>query len=222
MKVIWFKQALKDVPDSLDWLHASEREVCATFKFSKRKNDWLLGRWTAKNVVKFYLKDDLSKLDLDEIQVISAEDGAPEVYSNAKKLPVCISISHSNCFGFCAASDPGYTLGCDLEKVEDRSPLFVEDYFTQKEKNQVSKLETLHQSLGINLIWSAKESALKALRSGLRIDTRKVEVEFSAQREELTWSRLHVNALDQGFVFHGFWKVDSEFVYTIVSEKSRY
>ena len=67
-------------------------------------------------------------------------------------------------------------LGCDLEIVEPRSDAFVADYFTAEEQEVVRQACPADRFALIALIWSAKESALKALQSGLRIDTRSLSV----------------------------------------------
>jgi 4'-phosphopantetheinyl transferase len=67
-------------------------------------------------------------------------------------------------------------LGCDLELIEPRELNFVHDFFTPGELAAVQALppgpdrDTL-----ITVIWSAKEAALKALREGLRLDTRQID-----------------------------------------------
>ena len=64
-----------------------------------------------------------------------------------------------------------------------------------------------------NLIWSAKESALKVLRTGLRQDTRSVEVEVES-RDEAGWQPLSVRA--GAARFPGWWIRYGEFVLTCV------
>lgn len=73
----------------------------------------------------------------------------------------------------------GGTLGVDLEAVEPRSRGFVADYLTAYEQAYVSGQGDPGSEgwdAAANLLWSAKESALKVLRVGLRADTRSVEV----------------------------------------------
>ncbi len=65
--------------------------------------------------------------------------------------------------------------------------------------NSTTKLtnETARSSLAANLIWPAKESALKVLRTGLRADTRTVEVVLAEPSGISTgagqWQRLSVD-----------------------------
>jgi 4'-phosphopantetheinyl transferase len=65
-----------------------------------------------------------------------------------------------------------------------------------------------------NLIWSAKESALKVLGTGLRRDTRSVEVIVAELNPpQHTWSPLEVRT-DEGAVFPGWWRDSGAFLLT--------
>lgn len=203
--------------ESLNWLHTSELNVLSGFKFPKKRNDWVLGRWTAKNTVLHFLKKSHPHLIMSGIEIVSAEDGAPEVFYNSEPLPAFISLSHSHGSAFCVVSDPGTQLGCDLEKIEPRSDLFVRDYFTRNEQDLISVNDKASHTLWANLIWSAKESALKALRLGLSIDTRSVEVDFTPSEEFDDWKKFKVTSSGHGMIFHGYWRCTSEFVMTVVS-----
>jgi phosphopantetheinyl transferase len=75
----------------------------------------------------------------------------------------------------CAVAPPSAEVGCDLETVEPRSPAFLADYFTDAEPNLVARTPAAMRDRVLTLLWSAKESALKALGSGLRLDTRSVD-----------------------------------------------
>ena len=81
-------------------------------------------------------------------------------------------------------------LGADLEVIEPRADSFVEDYFTPGEQQRVPSLPLSQQAWAVTLIWSAKEAALKALGKGLRLDTRSVEVGWSADNpaDALGWN----------------------------------
>lgn len=45
-------QKLADLPTDESWLAAGERVRAAGFRFAKRRNDWILGRWTAKRALR--------------------------------------------------------------------------------------------------------------------------------------------------------------------------
>ena len=107
----------------------------------------------------------------------------------------------------------GRGLGCDLELVEPRSELFVHDYMTETETAFVSAEPAgPARDLAANLIWSTKESALKVLRTGLRRDTRSVEVTLGSGLID-GWRELTV-ATDTERVFPGWWQRFGDFVLT--------
>jgi 4'-phosphopantetheinyl transferase len=112
-------------------------------------------------------------------------------------------------------------VGCDLEIVEPRSAGFVSDFLTAAEQDYVDSRPGEDREAAANLIWSAKESALKVLRTGLRRDTRSVEVTVAPPRdhdsEASGWARLEVRSAEGG-LFPGWWRRDGVFLVTVASE----
>ncbi|NNF35452.1 MAG: 4'-phosphopantetheinyl transferase superfamily protein [Saprospiraceae bacterium] len=219
MEVLWVTQSLLQVPADLNWLHSSEKEVLSKFRFEKRRNDWLLGRWTAKQCVKAWLKNIDSGVSLEQMAIVAADDGAPEVIINGHPLNCMISLSHSHQTGLCAISSSTYKIGCDLEKIESRSPQLILDYFTEKEQAIVRQYDQEHTDFLANLIWSAKESVLKALRLGLRLDTRKVEINCTLHEGKGSWHKLEISNSDFDHRFFGCWQRTDEYVMTMVSDQ---
>jgi len=207
----------KDVPGHLDWLHLSEKEVLSNFKFEKRKNDWLLGRWTAKNLLK---QSYFSGLRLDEIEIRAGENKAPFVFVNKLIQDQTITISHSNSLSFCAAAKYPLSIGCDLEKIEKRSDFFIRDYYTDFEKIGASNYSThgLDECSYYSLCWSAKEALMKAIRTGLSTHPKKIEVK-SLQKPKASWAKIQLNLLPQNEPYFGLWKIKENFVFVIVSDK---
>ena len=120
----------------------------------------------------------------------------------AQRLPLSLSISHSHGMAFCAivretdehddlrnpiddsrrtdgagagAQRAGqFTVGADIETIEQRAASFVADFFTLAEQERINSAPAHLRDTLATAIWSAKEAVLKALREGLRIDTRRV------------------------------------------------
>jgi 4'-phosphopantetheinyl transferase len=126
-----------------------------------------------------------------------------------------VSLSHRAGRAACAVAPAGALLGCDLEWVEPRSEGFIRDFFNPTEMDLVLGAAPEDRPLLANLVWSAKESALKALRTGLREDTRSVEVRLAARDEP--WSRLEVHRTASGETFHGWWSLDGGWVLTLAA-----
>ena len=107
----------------------------------------------------------------------------------------------------------------DLEAVEPRSKRFVEDFFTARERAWVERTPYPLHDRHVALTWSAKESALKLLRVGLRRDTRRVEVDIEdPESAEEGWHRLSVTVAPESRSLTGRWRQDEEVVLTVVSE----
>ena len=183
-----------DRPGTLDWLAAGERE------------DFLLGRWAAKRL----LSSALGCAPGSAMEIRAASSGRPEAFLDGQPLRLSLSISHREGLALAAIDEAGRPLGADLEAVEPRSDAFVRDYFTRKEIAAVAAGE---RNLLANLIWSAKESALKALGVGLTLDTRAVEVELAPG----TGSGWRAFQLHGAAEWGGWWRSDGAHILTLVS-----
>jgi 4'-phosphopantetheinyl transferase len=217
----WLEQNASDVPREDGWLSASERARMDELHVSKRRADWRLGRWTAKRAVAAYLNLQGDPEALAEVELRPAPSGAPQVFLHGDPAPGVLSLSHSSGTGFCVVGPQHAEVGCDLERVEPRCPAFLADYFTGEERQLVTRTPAARRDQMLTLLWSAKESALKALHCGLRLDTRSFNVSpaggLLASGEE--WRRVSV-VQTGGRCFNGWWRQSRDFVYTIVAERS--
>jgi 4'-phosphopantetheinyl transferase len=214
----WLAQRLADVPRHNAWLRDSELKVLETKKVEKRWLDWRLGRWTAKRTLLKCLRERVPILDYGDIEVRAAEDGAPEVFIYDEAAPINISLSHSHGVGFCVIGGDQAGIGCDTEHVEPRSTAFIADYFTDIEMEKVSLSPAEEQPLVSTLIWSAKESVLKAVREGLRRDTRSVVVNVTKPRAPGEWTHFPARCQETRRRFDGWWRSADGQVYTVVRE----
>lgn len=176
ISVYWFEQQASFVPADQGWLSASEQAHFASFRFPKRRSDWRLGRWTVKCAVAACLKLSFDHEALTRIEIRASHSGAPEVFLSGVPAPLSISLTHRAGIAACAIGPSRTTLGCDLEIVEPRSDAFLADYFTAAEQQLMAQASVADRDRATNLLWSAKESALKAIGMGLRLDARAVVV----------------------------------------------
>lgn len=212
--VVWTVQTLADVPDDDEWLTRAEREQLARFRMPKRWADWRLGRWTVKRAIRAspWVAPDA------RVWIVAAPDGAPEAYDGAWRAPCSISISHSAGRAVAGVAPAGTRIGCDVEREEARDAGLVEDFFTARERARVAETPAAELGLAVTRIWSAKESALKLLREGLRLDTRDVEV-CTPRRPARGdgWHPLAVAYRAENALFRGWWRAEDGFVITIVT-----
>ncbi len=177
-------------------LASEERERYATFRAPKRRRDWLLGRWTAKQLARQYLDARGAQRHADEILVRADGDGSPYLSLDGARLPVSLSISHSGAYSFCALTDqPGAAAGADVEMIEPRPLSLAEQFFAAQELAALLARPQAERDLLITLVWSAKEAFLKCIKEGLRVDTRAVTVALPEQTAAAeVWRPLAVTA----------------------------
>ena len=217
MGVYWLEQTEADVPKQNDWLSARELIFLDRLRFAPRRADWRLGRWTAKQTVAACSKLDSSSPALAQIEIIPAPSGAPEVFLDNKLSVVTISLSHRNHRAICALGRGAFALGCDLELIEPRTDAFLSDYFAAEEQALVAGQPATDRPQLLALLWSAKESALKALRCGLRLDTLSVIVGLVDWSSDVNgWRPLKVRYTG-GQTFCGWWQVADNMVQTVVA-----
>lgn len=204
-------------------LSSAEYAVFAGLSNTKRQQDWLLGRWTAKNLVqRVIMHGGGPPLPLTAITVHNDDTGAPVVTAPGY-VDLSLSISHSHGRALCAVVEArGWPLGADLELIETRSPHFFADFFNAEERLLVDRIGHERRDMLVTAIWSAKEAVLKALHLGLRVDTRAVMCLIDAEKyAESAWIPFEVD-IDRRQLgrdvpsLSGWWRTDDGFVLTLV------
>ncbi len=248
----WLARGEHEVPADVEtwgsWLSPPEAAYARSLRFTKRRTEFLLRRWTAKHAVVTALGlppnggPDESSVEepaealmplrhgptgLWRVAVLNRPTGAPYVLVDGAPAGVEVSVTDRAGWAVCLVGSDLDAVGVDLELVEPRSEGFVSDFLTGPEAAVVRGLAPGDErDAAANLLWSAKESALKVLRTGLRADTRTVEVTFdpddlvAASRTSAApggpagWHRLAVRHTVTGQVFPGWWRRDGAFVLT--------
>jgi 4'-phosphopantetheinyl transferase len=208
---------MADAPQDDDWLSPREGAWVARMRFPKRRSEFRLGRWTAKKAVALYLGREASAGALRSIEIDRAPDGAPAPLVDGRPADAYVTMTDRADQAVCLVGPSGTALGCDLELVEPRSDAFVSDFLTPSEQRLVAAAGggDAHDLLA-NLVWCGKESALKVLRTGLRRDTRSVEVSFPGGGAVEGWAPMSVRAIE-GTVFPGWWQRFGAFVLTLAA-----
>lgn len=221
MSVRWLARGVHDVPASADWLSPAESARLAVLRFAKRRSDVRLARWTAKQAVARVLDLAADHGALARIEIRSAPSGAPAAFVGDERAPVAVSLTDRADWAVCVVAPADLAVGCDLEVVEARTDRFVRDWFTARERDLVLGADREEERrLLANLVWSAKESALKVLQTGLRRDTRSVEVDVAELAGHMRWARLVVRA-EEGIAFPGWWRRYGDFVLTFAADADR-
>lgn len=178
--VRYLLQSSSDVPAVDDWLAPIERARLAQLRVPKRRDDWRLGRWTAKRAVAAALSVAPAR-----IAVVARESGAPLALLDDLPTPLAVSLSHAAGRALCAVAPAGIALGCDLEVVAERDPAFARDILSPEEQAAAGDPRRL------TLAWCAKEAVLKLIDEGLRADPRTVTVR-AATPADAHWEAIAV------------------------------
>ncbi len=225
--IYWLVQTTADHPDLArgaappGLLSLREQARLAELRTPKRQHDWLLGRWTAKQLVQRYVMQVAGEhVALPAIEIVNDRDGVPAVELVATSRPAtgsgaatpALSISHCEEYALCVllaaagsslAREPDAgrapppandapAVGADIERVRPRARHFVTDYFTPAEIEQVDRTPAGLQDTLVTAIWSTKEAALKAVHLGLSVDTRRVDCQLAATDAHARWQPLVV------------------------------
>jgi 4'-phosphopantetheinyl transferase len=209
----WLVRGEEALPAGTDWLAPGELTRLRGLGYPKRRTEYLLRRLVAKHAVALATGWPLTESVLAAIEVANAPSGAPYVRVGGAPAGVGLSISDRAGWAVCVLG-PG--LGCDLELVEPRSAAFVRDYLTAVEQAYVrGRPPGPARDLAANLLWSGKESALKVGRTGLRRDTREIEVRPDPPGPD-GWGTLAIHDL-AGVDLTGYWRCEGQFVFTVAT-----
>jgi 4'-phosphopantetheinyl transferase len=208
----WFAARQEELPRGEAWLTEEERQVLQRLRVPKRRGDWLLGRFAAKRAL---VLSGVARTEAD-VAILAAASGAPEAFVLGRPAGFALSITHSHGVAVAALGVHGVRLGIDLERVEERREDFLADWFTQTEQAFVSAAQAGERAPAATLVWSAKEAVMKALREGLRIPPKAVEVTPERGPSDGTWRRFdgRCPALE---AWRGWWRGDGGFVLCAVS-----
>jgi 4'-phosphopantetheinyl transferase len=217
----WLAVSEVGVPHGLAWLSERETQRLARMRFTKRRNEYRLRRWAGKRAVTAALGLPTDDGTLAGVELLNRLGGAPYVRLGGHDAPLDVSLTDRAGYAVALVGSAGEvvggTLGVDLECVEPRSAGFVSDFLTEAERAYVGSRGgpgTTGWDTAANLVWSAKEAALKVLRVGLRADTRSVQVHLEESPRSDGWAALTVDAGRAG-VLPGWWRRDGVYLLTI-------
>ncbi len=170
------------------YLSPDEIQTLNGLTIEKRRREWLAGRIAVKQLYTTLNETGGGK---SSYSVEREPSGAPYLTRNGSRISGMISISHSHGLAAVCYAPDYMRIGIDIEEVTNRDGAFLSDYFTDQEKAWVLSGESGNPNLQLNLIWSAKESILKCLASGLGTDPLRVEIKRSSVgHQSNSWQQL--------------------------------
>jgi 4'-phosphopantetheinyl transferase len=214
--------------DSLEFLAPEEQAILTSKRFPKRRSEWVHGRLVAKTLIAHCHPQAVGR-PIQDIIIRNETRGAPYgVLQDGTSISGCLSVSHSCSLAVAALSLVDHLrVGIDLEAIAPRPTGFFENYFTGNEIDYVRAGSEEELRSRLTLIWSAKESVLKAMRIGLAKDTRQIDIipqeKESDQPPSNSWNRYKVN-IDAGMAesirpcsWLGWWKFLPGYILTVAA-----
>ncbi len=220
----WLAVGEHSLPEGGRWLAPAEAEAAATMRFTKRRSEYRLRRLAGKRAVAAVLHRPVNAVSLAGIEVLNRPSGAPYVLVDGQQGELDLSLTDRAGWAVCLVGPEGEfagPVGVDLEVVEPRSARFVSDYFTAYEQHYIAGQGSAGSpgwDVAANLLWSAKESALKVQQEGLRADTRSVEVTVGDYVRPDGWAPLVVHTAD-GETYGGWWRRAGSYVVTLAGRR---
>ena len=183
-----YMNASKWVPTEQQWSHLCsclnsqhDCEYVHNFKFKKDSKIRLLSQLLIR-----YSINILTNLEWSHIDIERTSHGKPYYVNKENKNKIDFNISHSSDYvAICAIKslDVNYQIGVDLMKIEEDNPKQYEQSkrvmlkaFTKKEREFVeSKLSIKEKLEAFYRLWTLKESYLKAVGTGIRVELSSIE-----------------------------------------------
>jgi 4'-phosphopantetheinyl transferase len=224
-KIQWLLQSKAGIARSTtifqpaNLLTQAEQAVYANLKADKRRHDWLLGRYTAKQLIQQVAAQRTGQtIPLNTFSILGRPDGSPEVVWDdpPDNFACTISISHSADMAFCALVErANWPLGADVERIDRRIMGFIGAYLTAAERELIEQTVERLRPLHTTAIWSAKEAVLKALRVGLKQDTRTLSCLIAAVTTAPNdWTSFVVQWEEEPEErpLTGWWRMEGDFI----------
>ena len=170
---------LNDDLDSTKFFQEEDTGLNIANATPKRRKEWISGRILLRRaVVRLISNNGNGHKKETAVKIIANALGKPTAYfsDSPDSEFAALTLSHSNGLVMVSAamSKSFHGLGVDIEKVEDRSASWAQDYFSDSEIELANCSDDRTRCL--TRIWSLKEASLKALGVGLRYDLKDVVV----------------------------------------------
>ncbi len=141
------------------YLHVDEEEYFNKLKFKKRINSYLLGRYSAKKAISALLNN----INLNDICILNGIFNEPIVKVNS--FSPMVSITHAKNIGASVGYFHECPMGIDVEQIDSSFNEFLKEHTTNSEMALI-KNTSINLTDGLFIIWAAKESISKTIKTG--------------------------------------------------------
>lgn len=147
-----------------------EQQTYNKYKQSRRKESYLLGRYCAKQAIKTLSKN----MDFSSFSIISGQFNQPLIRGTGTS-GLSISISHSQSYAAAIAFYDSAPFGIDIQTVQSENKKSMLSIGTNSEIELIKETGWNEES-ALTLLWCAKESLAKAIKTGFLIAPQNFEI----------------------------------------------
>jgi phosphopantetheinyl transferase len=161
--------------DPTEWLTDDELAAWASWRFPKRRTEWLAGRLASKKLVQ-------DTLGLGPREFTVGREGDAPCLIGPILPEISLSLSHSAGLGAATHSDKILegTAGIDVQRVRPVHTGLGVRVFTAAERRQIAAHFGSEEDLeGMLLLWALKEAAIKARRIAWGRSLQDIEVRLA-------------------------------------------
>ncbi len=156
--------------ETIKYLHVKELEYYLKLTYEQRVKSYLAGRYAAKKAVSSFVQEE----NLDQILIEQGVFHQPIiVHTHANNIQV--SITHCDDLGAAIAFPEALPMGIDIERISVKRKGILKSQMTEREK-EIIKPFPYSEEVMLTLLWTAKESLSKILKTGLTIPLEILEV----------------------------------------------
>ena len=170
-------RSFRDYPDvfrdgtEAGFLTERERKLLASAEVRSRRQAWVLGRLTAKELVQRYCDETAGIIPgARQISVVRDANGVPIVEleggaGGAIQGPIGVSLAYCDNYAFAAVRNTsgGHAFAVTMDRVEPQYPFFEDDKLTEDEVARVRLEDVTTQDRLLTTFWSLKKAVHKAL-----------------------------------------------------------
>lgn len=167
---------LNEIDDFKKHLHQEELVKYQSILSSESRNSFLFGRFCAKTALSKFC--DIK--DLSQILIVNGVFGQPIVKNN-DIFNIKVSISHSKGLICAVAFEESHPLAIDVEKIDQKIDKNLADNFVKAELELFKGFKLLPNEYNL-ILWTAKESLGKMLKTGLTTPLKLFEIDTVSRR----------------------------------------
>ncbi|MDT0150202.1 4'-phosphopantetheinyl transferase superfamily protein [Priestia aryabhattai] len=158
-----YSPSITDYSETVKYLHPEELDYYMKLTYERRARSYLAGRYAAKRAISSFIQEE----HLNKIIIERGVFHQPiVVYPHKKNIQV--SITHCENIGAAIAFPETIPMGIDIERVSIKRKDILKSKMTDQEKKLIKSL-TYPEEFTLTLLWSAKESLSKILKTGLTL-----------------------------------------------------